>query len=280
MGIYIRKVKNNRGKITEYYCIDYMVNGKRRYETVGKKGLISKYEARELLAERKRQIRLGQLGLAKAKIPTLNEFIPEYAAYLRDIKRNRECTKAEYAVRVFRRYFGERRLSEITAVDIDDFKKLRMGEGKKPSTVNVELAYVKGLFNQARKRKKYFSPTNPVSEAGLIPNVENRRERVLSPEEEQRLLDCCPDFLKPLVLVALNTGMRKNELRLLKREDIDFTNNLITIQQTNSKNKKQRRIPINAVIRKVLLEQTLRSNSEYIFGEFARSNKMMINYFF
>ena len=49
-----------------------------------------------------------------------------------------------------------------------------MGEGKKLPTLNVKFAYVKGLFNQAHKRKKYFSPTNPVSKPGLIPNIDNR----------------------------------------------------------------------------------------------------------
>ena len=49
MRVYIRRVKN-KGKVTEHNAIDYVVNGKRKYEVVGKKGLIPKYQAKELLA--------------------------------------------------------------------------------------------------------------------------------------------------------------------------------------------------------------------------------------
>jgi integrase len=71
--------------------------------------------------------------------------------------------------------------------------------------------------------------------------------------------------------------MRKNELRLLKWEDVDFKNNLITIPEANSKNKKQRRIPISTALRQVLLEQNLCSIGEYVFGRFAGKSKALIN---
>jgi integrase len=71
--------------------------------------------------------------------------------------------------------------------------------------------------------------------------------------------------------------MRKNELRLLKWEDVDFKNNLITIPEANSKNKKQRGIPISTALRQVLLEQNLCSIGEYVFGRFAGKSKALIN---
>lgn len=184
MGIYIRRVKNKQDKVAEYYCIDYVVNEKRKFKTAGEKGLISKCQARELLTERKRQIRLGQLGLTKATIPTLNVFIPEYTAYARDIKRNREWGGATNAIKVFARCYGDKKLSEITPAEIDDYKRIRLGDGRKPATVNHELSYLNSLFNLARKRKKYFNPITPVSEAGLL-SVDNKKERVLTPQEEE-----------------------------------------------------------------------------------------------
>jgi len=48
--------------------------------------------------------------------------------------------------------------------------------------------------------------------------------------------------------------------------DIDFDTNMITIDQTNTKSKKQRRIPINSVLRTMLIELKLKSrDSEYVF---------------
>ena len=53
--------------------------------------------------------------------------------------------------------------------------------------------------------------------------------------------------------------MRKGEVISLQWENIDLDNGIITIDQTNTKSKKARRIPINTVVRRLLLEQRLMS---------------------
>jgi site-specific recombinase XerD len=129
-------------------------------------------------------IRLGKLGLMKVKVPTFNEFIPEYVDYIRKVRGNTSWKKSEYSLSLFAKYFGERMLSEITPLEVDDFKKCRLGEGIAAVTVNLELARVRSLFIFALRRKRYFSSSNPVSEAGMIPNVDSRRERVESRRRE------------------------------------------------------------------------------------------------
>ena len=60
--------------------------------------------------------------------------------------------------------------------------------------------------------------------------------------------------------------MRKNELLLLKWSNIDFESNIITVEATNTKNRMKKRIPINSSLRKLLLEQKLKTGlSPYIF---------------
>jgi len=60
--------------------------------------------------------------------------------------------------------------------------------------------------------------------------------------------------------------MRKNEILTLNWESVDFNHNLITIMHTNTKSGRTRRIPINTVLRKLLLEQRLKSGaSAYVF---------------
>lgn len=104
-----------------------------------------------------------------------------------------------------------------------------------------------------------------MSESELL-EVHNQVERILTPEEEERLLACSPLHLKPIIINALNTGMRKGEILSLRWEDVDLENNLITVRQEVSKSRKMRRIPINATLRKVFLEQRLKSNgSIYVF---------------
>jgi integrase len=91
-------------------------------------------------------------------------------------------------------------------------------------------------------------------------------ERILTVEEERRLLDSAISYLRPIIVTALNTGMRKGEILTLTWDDVDLTNNLITVNQTNSKSKKARKVYINSTLKRLLLELKLKSaGSEYIF---------------
>ena len=78
-------------------------------------------------------------------------------------------------------------------------------------------------------------------------NTNNRhRIRYLDEEEMKALLANCPKSIKPLVLVAANTGMRRGEIFNLKWTDVDFTNKLLYIR--DSKSGKQRSIPLNEML--------------------------------
>ena len=64
--------------------------------------------------------------------------------------------------------------------------------------------------------------------------------------------------LKPIILTAIHTGMRKNEMLSLKWATVDLEHNIIIVEATNTKSKKLKRVPINSKLRKVLIEQKLK----------------------
>jgi integrase len=130
--------------------------------------------------------------------------------------------------------------------------------------VNRELACFKHLFNVAKQRTQFFGD-NPVSKVKFL-EENNQIERVLTPEEEERLIANSAPHLKPIIQTAIYTGMRKNEMLSLKWNKVDLENNILTIEATNTKSKKLKRIPISSKLRKVLLEQKLKTGfNEYVF---------------
>ena len=74
---------------------------------------------------------------------------------------------------------------------------------------------------------------------------EKPRERILTKEEEERLLAACTGWrahLRAIIICALDTGMRRGELFKLVWSDVDFENRLITIRAFNTKTMRQRQV--------------------------------------
>lgn len=93
--------------------------------------------------------------------------------------------------------------------------------------------------------------------------VSNKRERVLSRDEEKRLLTHAAPHLQTLIIAAVDTGMRKGEMLALLFSDIDWENNRIRLRWETTKSQKERHVPIStARLRTRLLFQRLDASGE------------------
>ncbi len=234
----------------ESWVIEYKVpNGKTKRETIGKTGIVTKTMAKQILQEKERQVTLGQYDMLEARIPIIAEYSEVYLDYQKNVKQIRSFVRTRVCVGHFTRFFGDRKLSDITAIDIDVYKQRRLSEGVKQNTVARELVVIRNLFYHAASRNKFFGK-NPVAQSG-IPSVNDKKERVLTIDEEKRLLDASPKYLKDAILLALNTGMRRGEILGLRWDWIDFDENLINLPQTNTKNQQSRKVPVNQLVRMI-----------------------------
>lgn len=154
-------------------------------------------------------------------------------------------------VKRLRAFFGDRVLADVTPKVIVAYKNARLAAGKAPATVNREVAIMKKAFNLAVKEWEWCR-ANPVLRVSMEPE-RNQRDRWLTDEEESRLLRACAPWLRDLVLVALNTGMRMGELLELTWRGVDFGRRTVTVFR--SKNGERRTIPVNHSVLVVLREQ-------------------------
>ena len=142
---------------------------------------------------------------------------------------------------------------------IERFKTERIKEVS-PATVNRHLACLKSMFNKAIQWGKVEE--NPVKKVKLL-KEHNKRLRYLEKEEIVRLLARCSKRLRPIVVLALNTGMRKGEILGLKWQDIDFKRGIIYLY--NTKNSERREIPINEMAKTALIRTPKHPESPYVF---------------
>lgn len=141
-------------------------------------------------------------------------------------------------------------LRSITAAEVERWRDRRLQHAS-PGTVGVELTVLKHILGRAAEWQ--FVASNRAAKVRR-PTPPPGRTRFLSLDEISRLLEACenPDatsefvrggYLKALVLVALNAGMRRNEILSLTRSSIDWQNSMATLETT--KNGEKRHVHLN-----------------------------------
>lgn len=138
-------------------------------------------------------------------------------------------------------FFGDEELSAVSPLLVERYRAERLKAGVTKSTVNREITLMKTMFRLAIDWG--LTDTNPVTKVRLFPEKDTLKERILRPEEEGRLLAASPAHLRPLVIVALHTGMRRGEILNLMWAQVDLEKGLIRVE--NTKAGKNRLIPIN-----------------------------------
>lgn len=187
----------------------------------------------------------------------------------RKVEGLRDYKKVKGILTQFRAFFGSMKLQKITYGDILEYRNYRLKiptHYKKPRTIatmNREIAYLRRIFNIALRQN--WINKNPVNCGDSLIDIsaERRRERILTLEEEKRLLDACTGrrkHLKPLLIFLLSTGARIGETLKLKFADVDFQTGLITFQALNTKTLKTRKVAITNNLNEELI--TLWNNSD------------------
>ena len=128
-------------------------------------------------------------------------------------------------------FFGGMMLIEITPAKISDYKSLRIADGIKPATISRELEVLRHALNLSIQWE--WIETNPFSKVKLDkPN--NKIERWITSEEEKCLLDASVSWLKEIIIFALNTGMRQDEILSLQSSQINLHNRTVTLLITKN----------------------------------------------
>jgi len=240
------------------WYIDYYFKGKRKRKKIGP----SKKLAEQVLKDVQIKIAKGEyLGVYEERKVLFENFTKEYLEYSKTNKsfstyQRRDRVSTNRLEKAFHGYY----LHEITPKMIEDYKAERLKEVT-PTTTNKDISCLKHMYTKAAEWG--YLTRNPAKEVKLLKEPPGRL-RYLEPEEIKKLLDACTPYLRPIVVTALNTGMRKGEILNLKWSDVDLKNRKITL--FNTKNNEMRMIPVNKTLCQELT--VLKSNCQnegYVF---------------
>jgi integrase len=135
--------------------------------------------------------------------------------------------------------FGGRGVETITAHEVEEWRD-KLAESLSPASVAHYLTVLRAIFNRGvRDGKLQASPTRGVE----WPEENNARVRWLTDDEENRLLPALAEWLRPLAIFAIHTGLRLGELLNLRWSDIDFGSGSLHVRE--AKSGVGRRLPLN-----------------------------------
>jgi integrase len=237
------------------WWIDYRANGRRKREKIGP----AKALAVKVLAKRQVEIAEGRfLDLKRQKHCLFSKAAERFLDYS---KTNKRSFKRDNGIinNHLLPAFGNCNLDEITSWNVEEYKARRKKKVS-PASVNRELACLKTIFNKAILWQ--MTKDNPVRGVRLLPE-NNRRIRYLLPEEIRLLIDACASYLKPIVITALNTGMRKGEILGLIWDDVDFRRGQILVR--HSKNGESRVLEMNTLLSEILRQVRKRPQFPQVF---------------
>ena len=288
----MRVYQNKSGK----WRLECMIRGKRYHKAIPE--ATTKKEAEQYLTIFKAELLRGKLDLAEnIGCKPFGEIVDIYLKYV-DTNLNSTDTATRIANR-FKNLWKNKQILEITPKVIENYKENRLKtqcgtkeiDGVKipkyvsSSTVNREIGVLSKIFSLAIANG--YTNINPVKDVKKL-RVANKLERHLSVEEEKRMFQVCDDdftfldipkeeqeklsrrhngehaYLKSILIMALNTGMRKSEILNMTWDCVNFDKNEISSLQT--KNGKKNTIPMSSKLRQTLLEMyKTQSGNKYVF---------------
>lgn len=235
-------------------------------KTIERSGYPTKTAARDDLAKKLRDIVGRQaLNVKRGESLTFNDLaeICESDLYkeavLDSSGKVSVGVKSHISARAFLRnlksFFGPSKVSSLTSASLFAYKEYRVKQGVKLSTVNRELGVMRRMLSYAVEQEWLLKNIFSLTRAVIDKRDENARERILTREEEARLLESCQGKrsitytrvhrgkeetitanvevdnprLKAMILISLDSGLRRGEILNLAWSDLDFENSCIYI---------------------------------------------------
>ena len=221
------------------YHSDFMINGERYRQTLETGDRREAVQRERDLITQAKEGKLASRTESLARVPlaeAFDRYLKERELEISNARHEWDCSKP------VRAFFQGRRLNQIAADDIRAYQANRIGQGKKPKTVNLEVGLLLRLLKRAKLRHRL------VDDVRMLAVVREPRQ-MLTQGEKQHLFETAStkrDWQTAYcaALLTANTSMRPKELRRLLWRDVDAFDRIATVRRSKTE-AGTRVIPLN-----------------------------------
>jgi len=155
------------------------------------------------------------------------------------------------AMKFLKPVFGDVALSDITAEAIEDYLAQRLRSGRrvrtkkglelrgtiKPATVHQEFRILSHMLNVAVKQKRLSDNPCRAVEFPVSVAKSTRKPHYMTASEQAKIESAAPSFLRNIVVIISETGLRyKKELLPMRKSQIDLENAVVHIAESKTVN--------------------------------------------
>jgi integrase len=181
------------------------------------------------------------------------------------INNGKKSVKREQALFVYHLepVLGSLTFHEIKPFHVEKVKKEMSNKGQAPRSIHYALSLIRQIWNQA-VRDEVIEIQHPISKV-TKPKVNNKRERFLTEEEEELLLNelaIRSPTTHDMAIMSIDTGARWSELARLKWSQVDLNAETVRLISTKPGNNRTAHIATHRV-----LEMLKRRDQERAFSE-------------
>ncbi|MDR0616992.1 MAG: tyrosine-type recombinase/integrase, partial [Synergistaceae bacterium] len=247
------------------YYIDFKKNGKRSSKKLGSAEILTVAQAREAAKSFLARVALGEDVVKKRTGPALGEYLEEH--YFPWVQANRKTGAATAGM--IKRSFGHLWNAQVKDISIVEIEKWRVEAIKthKAASINRELTAFRAALNWGFKRGLYDA--HPLARLERLQERDSQpKVRFLAPDERERLmaaLEGSEEYLRKMVVISLNTGIRRGALFSLLWSDVDLDKRILTLRGEDAKNGRINYVPLNDTAYNAFKEWRSASKGELVF---------------
>lgn len=253
---------------SKFWWMAFDFNGVRVQQSTKLK---NKREAADFERLYRAQLNLGVIGITpKKKAQTFKEAVADFLELAKLEQKPHTYKRYAFAGDVLIKFFGNKRVDQITFDDVDRFKVWRSKQKSKktkksicPGTVNNELNILKMIFKRLVKLK--VLTVSPAS------NVTDLKEpdspfHVVSYSEQKIYLMAAKQPLRDVASLMFETGMRPSEIFELKKTDVNLKSGWLQVQKGKTKSAR-RRLALTETAHQMLSARIRGESGEYLFTQ-------------
>jgi integrase len=158
-------------------------------------------------------------------------------------------------------FFGPVELRRISKGMVREYRDARHRAKRMcDATINRDVAVLRHLLYWAVDEG--YLGANPLTRVRLAPERRTPRP-VLTRSEEMKLLEKSPLHLRELIILALDTGLRRGELTHQRWEQVDLDRGVLQVSRSKTLQGEGREVPLTRRVKEVLEHRV--TSSGYVF---------------